>query len=74
MNFMLFLQHLHFSLLTIFEFTATFFVISLSKYGGSAFNWAHDFADFPIPIEKLDVKNDVKNDIINDVKNYVKMT
>ena len=27
---------------TIFEFTATFFVINLSKDGGSAFNEAHD--------------------------------
>ena len=42
--------YLHFSLFTIFEFTATFFVINLSKYGGSAFNWAHDIADFPIGI------------------------
>ena len=50
MDYIFFLQDLHFSLFTIFEFTAIFFVINLSKYGGSAFNWAHDFADFLIGI------------------------
>ena len=52
MDFILFLKYLNFSLFTKFEFTATFYVINLSKYGGSAFNWAHDFADFPIGIVK----------------------
>ena len=50
MDYILFLQYLHFSLFTIFEFTATFFVINLSKDGGSAFNEAHDFTLIVHPV------------------------
>ena len=38
------------SLFTIFEFTTTFFVINLSKDGGSAFNEVHDFAFIVHPV------------------------
>ena len=39
-----------FPFLLYLKFTARFFVINLSKDGGSAFNEAHDFAGFPIGI------------------------